>query len=235
VTERDAPSADRTQRQALVAVHARGIDSRFRGFLPVVVDLETGGLDATQSAILELAYSIPERAPDGRWRAGPVRDFQIAPFSGAVISDASLKLTGINLDDPRRAPQSEAKVFATLQADIAHALTVTGCKRAILVGHNTHFDLHFLLAMGRRLGVSESPFHPFCVLDTVTLGVLLYGHTVLARCVPAAGLEFVNRDAHSAAYDCLKTSELFVAVLNQYGALLLDGGTRASACAKRKN
>ena len=41
------------------------IDDRFRGFLPVVVDLETGGFTPHTDAILELAGTLIQMSSDG--------------------------------------------------------------------------------------------------------------------------------------------------------------------------
>jgi ribonuclease T len=93
------------------------------------------------------------------------------------------------------------------------------CNRAILVGHNAFFDLGFLNAAVARTGIKRNPFHPFSTFDTVSLAGLAYGQTVLARAVQAAGLEWNEREAHSAIYDAEQTARLFCAIVNRWNQL----------------
>jgi ribonuclease T len=104
-------------------------------------------------------------------------------------------------------------VFAPVRA----AMRKHGCQRAILVGHNAHFDLNFLNAAVARSEHKRNPFHPFSVFDTVTLAGLAYGQTVLARAVQAAGMEWNSDEAHSAVYDTDRTGELFCRIANGWG------------------
>jgi len=91
-----------------------------------------------------------------------------------------------------------------------------GCNRAILVGHNAHFDAGFVNAAVERCSIKRNPFHPFSHFDTATLSGLAYGQTVLARACAEAGIEFDNAEAHSAAYDAQKTAELFCGIVNRW-------------------
>ncbi|HLF63666.1 MAG TPA: exonuclease domain-containing protein, partial [Saprospiraceae bacterium] len=93
------------------------------------------------------------------------------------------------------------------------------CKRAILVGHNPSFDLGFLNAAVERCRIKRNPFHPFSTFDTVTLGGLAYGQTVLSRAVTAAGLAWDEKQAHSARYDAERTAELFCIIVNRWGEI----------------
>ena len=70
---------------------------------------------------------------------------------------------------------------------IRAAIRATGCTKAVLVGHNAHFDLGFLNAAVARTGLKRNPFHPFSAFDTATLGGGAYGQTVLKRAPLAAG------------------------------------------------
>ncbi|MBV8063625.1 MAG: ribonuclease T, partial [Nevskia sp.] len=94
-----------------------------------------------------------------------------------------------------------------------------GCTRAILVGHNAHFDLAFLNAAVARADVKRNPFHPFSAFDTVTLSGAVLGQTVLARALEAAGLPYDSREAHSAIYDAERTADLFCLLLNRMRTL----------------
>jgi ribonuclease T len=95
----------------------------------------------------------------------------------------------------------------------------TGCNRAVLVGHNAHFDLGFLKAAVERTGFKRNPFHSFSVFDTVSLAGLMFGQTVLARAARAAGLGWKSSEAHSAIYDAEQTARLFCAVVNRWREL----------------
>ena len=104
-----------------------------------------------------------------------------------------------------------------------------GCQRAILVGHNAHFDLNFLNAAVARTGHKRNPFHPFSVFDTVTLGGVAFGQTVLARAVQAAGIDWNGEEAHSAVYDAEKTAALFCVVANGWSDRLAPISDRPAA------
>ena len=189
---------------------------RFRSYLPVVVDVETGGFDWNNHALLEIAAVPIELDEGGRFIPGEVCSAHIEPAPGTSIDPKSLEVTGIKVDHPLRGavPEREGldKVFVPIRA----AIKKYGCQRAILVGHNAHFDLGFINAAVARSGHKRNPFHPFSVFDTVTLGGVAFGQTVLARAVAAAGIEFDASQAHSAVYDTEKTAELFCHIANQW-------------------
>ena len=93
---------------------------------------------------------------------------------------------------------------------------MTGCRRAILTGHNAHFDLSFLQAAIRRCDLrKKSPFHSFSCFDTATLAGFVYGKTVLAKALGSARLPFDHNEAHSAIYDAQRTAELFCKMVNE--------------------
>ena len=192
------------------------IVNRFRGFQPVVVDVETGGFNARTDALLELAMCIIEMDPDGWLSPGEVMMQHIKPFEGANIEEAALEFNGIRPHHPLRPAVSEREALKQLFLPIRQSLRETGCKRAVLVGHNAHFDLGFLNAAVERTGYKRNPFHPFSCFDTATLGGLAYGQTVLARAVAAAGLDWDKSRAHSAAYDTERTATLFCNIVNRW-------------------
>lgn len=192
------------------------IVNRFRGFLPVVVDVETGGFNARTDALLELAVSIIEMDADGWLSPGEVMMQHIKPFEGANIEEAALEFNGIRPFHPLRAAVDEREALQELFLPVRRSLRATGCKRAVLVGHNAHFDLGFLNAAIERTAYKRNPFHPFSCFDTATLGGLAYGQTVLARAVTAAGLDWDKSRAHSAAYDTERTAALFCNIVNRW-------------------
>ncbi len=192
------------------------IAQRFRGFLPVVVDVETGGFHAASDALLELAVCVIQMDDAGWLHPAEVQMHHIEPFPGANIEEAALEFNGIRPDHPLRPAVDEATALRSLLQPIRQELRDTGCKRAVLVGHNAHFDLGFLNAVIARVGYKRNPFHPFSCFDTATLGGLAYGQTVLARAVAAAGLEWDKNRAHSAAYDTERTASLFCTIVNRW-------------------
>ena len=192
------------------------IAQRFRGFLPVVVDVETGGFNCRTDAILEIAATTLTMDGQGRLVIDETVDFQVEPFPGANLEPAALEFTGIDPENPERNALQEIMVFDALYKTVRGKVKQHGCTRAVLVGHNAHFDLGFLLAGSERCNIRRNPFHPFSVFDTATLAGLAFGHTVLARACQLAGIEFNNAHAHSAAYDTQKTAELFCQIVNRW-------------------
>ncbi|HGN3218167.1 TPA: ribonuclease T [Pseudomonas aeruginosa] len=189
---------------------------RFRGYLPVVVDVETGGFNSATDALLEIAATTVGMDEKGFLFPEHTYFFRIEPFEGANIEPAALEFTGIKLDHPLRMAVQEEAALTEIFRGIRKALKANGCKRAILVGHNSSFDLGFLNAAVARTGIKRNPFHPFSSFDTATLAGLAYGQTVLAKACQAAGMEFANREAHSARYDTEKTAELFCGIVNRW-------------------
>lgn len=192
------------------------ISQRFRGFLPVVVDVETGGFDAKKDALLEVAAVLVNF--DEKQRLVPVDTihYHVQPFKNANIDPESLKITGIDPYHPLRPALEEAKVAERLFAPIRDYQKKQGCNRSILVGHNAQFNLGFINALAERTKYDRNPFHPFSALDTVSLGALAYGQTVLARIAREAGLEYDSSKAHSAKYDTELTAEIFCKIVNTW-------------------
>lgn len=194
---------------------------RFRGFLPVVVDVETGGFSAEHDALLEIAAVPLNMDADGFLRMDPVVSTHVEPFPGANLDPRSLEITGIDPDNPLRGALTEHKALDHIFQSVRDAVRRSGCQRAILVGHNAAFDLGFLNQAVLRCGHKRNPFHPFSCFDTVSLGGLAYGQTVLSKAVLAAGIPFDSREAHSAVYDAERTAELFCMVVNRWRQLEL--------------
>jgi len=195
------------------------IADRFRGFLPVVIDVETGGFDAERDALLEIAACIVRMDDFGRLFVAETIDVNVEPFDGAHIDPKSLEITGIQVDSPLRGALPEADALRKIFQPVRREVRATGCQRAILVGHNAFFDLSFLNAAIARVQYKRSPFHPFSCFDTATLAGLAYGQTVLSRSVQAAGLEWNESEAHSAIYDTEKTAALFCKIVNSWKIL----------------
>lgn len=188
---------------------------RFRGFLPVVVDVETGGFDAAGDALLEIAAVILEMEDDGSLRRGSTHAVQVLPFPGANIERAALEVNKIDPNHPLRMAVPEAEALSRIFKPIRQAVSEQGCSRAVLVGHNAHFDLGFVNAAVARCNIKRNPFHPFSVFDTATLAGATLGQTVLARALLMADLPFDANEAHSAIYDTERTADLFCLLINR--------------------
>ena len=197
-------------------LYNKTIAGRFRGFLPVVVDVETGGFDAEKDALLEIAAITLRMDRDGLLHPAEVHACHVQAFPGANLDPKALAFNGIDPDHPFRMALPESDALKKITTPIRKAIKASGCSRAILVGHNAFFDLGFINAAVRRTGFKHPPFHPFSTFDTVSLAGLAYGQTVLARAVQAAGLAWDSNEAHSAIYDTQKTAELFCAITNQW-------------------
>ena len=197
----------------------RAINQRFRGFLPVVVDIETGGVNAATDAMLQIAAVMVHMDEAGALYTGETHTTHVQPFEGANLDPKSLEFNGIDPDHPLRMAIPEDEALRQIFRPIREAIRATGCSRAVLVGHNAWFDLGFLNAAVNRSGIKRNPFHPFSCFDTATLSGLAFGQTVLARGLAAAGLGWDAREAHSAIYDAEKTAELFCTIVNRWDEL----------------
>lgn len=192
------------------------ISQRFRGFLPVVVDVETGGFDRNKDALLEVAATFVNYNTQGVLVPVETLHYHVKPFDGAHIDPESLKITGIDPFHPLRPALDEVKVAERLFGAIRDYQKQQECTRSILVGHNAQFDLGFINALAERTGYDRNPFHPFSALDTVSLGALAYGQTVLARIAKQAGFEYDSQKAHGAKYDTELTADIFCRIINQW-------------------
>lgn len=190
------------------------IAKRFRGFLPVVVDIETAGFNDQTDAILEIAAVILTMDEAGKLQLNETVHAHITPFEGAHLDPKALAFNGIDPHHPFRDAIDEKQALTDIFAPIRQAVKQSDCKRAILVGHNAFFDLGFINAAVERTGYKRNPFHPFSTLDTVSLSALAYGQTVLAKAAEAAGMEWDNKAAHSAVYDAEQTARLFCKIVN---------------------
>jgi ribonuclease T len=192
---------------------------RFRGFLPVVIDVETGGFNSRTDALLEIAAVTIRMDKEGFIHRHETFAFCVEPFEGSIIEQAALDFTGIDLDSPDRMAEPELMVMTDLFQAVRRSVKENGCTRAVMVGHNAHFDLGFVNAVVDRCDIKRNPFHPFSCFDTATLAGLAFGQTVLAKACRAANIEFSNSSAHSAAYDAERTTDLFCYIVNRWHEL----------------
>jgi ribonuclease T len=216
-----APSAAAAPSATLMA-------RRFRGYLPVVVDVETGGFHAATDALLEIAAVLIDITAEGELVRGATHSFHVQPYDGARLDPAALVVNGIDPFHPLRPALPERDALQRVFREVRHALHAHGCTRAILVGHNAAFDLGFLNAVVTRADLKRNPFHHFSCFDTATLAGAALGQTVLAKAVTVAGFTWDAGSAHSAAYDAERTADIFCYVCNRLHASF--GEAHAQAC-----
>ncbi len=196
------------------------LGSRFRGFLPVVVDVETAGFNAKRDALLEIAAVLLGYDEQGMLLPQETIACHVEPFPGANLDQKSLEFTGIDPFHPFRMAKNEKDALVEVFQPIRKAVKANGCTRAILVGHNPSFDLGFVNAAAARCNIKRNPFHLFSTFDTATLCGLAYGQTVLARAAIAANIEWDQEKAHSAKYDAERTAELFCDIVNRWDTVI---------------
>lgn len=192
------------------------LNQRFRKYLPVVVDLETGGFDPINNAILEIAATLIGQNDKYELVVLDTHRYHIDPYEDLIIEQESLDFTKIKLDHPLRKAVSEKEALTELFKIINKAKSEYSCSRAILVGHNAHFDLAFIKESIKRNNIKKSPFHPFSVLDTVSLGAMHTQQTVLARVCESLNIDYDSNEAHSAAYDAEITAKVFCNIINLF-------------------
>jgi len=204
---------------AMINSMATRMADRFRGFLPVIVDVETGGFDAERDALLEIAAVSVVMDGEGYLHPRPAISAHVEPFPGANLDPRSLEITGIDPENPLRGAMPERQALDHIFNDVRQHVRDSQCQRAVLVGHNAAFDLSFINAAVRRCGHKRNPFHPFSCFDTATLSGLVFGQTVLSKAIIASGGHFDAREAHSAVYDAERTAELFCTIVNRWRRL----------------
>lgn len=201
---------------AQATVYNPKIAERFRGYLPVIIDIEAGGLNPLTDALLEIAAVTVNCDAAGKFYRAETWQNHVEPFPGAILNPESLAINKIDPGHPFRFAVPEAQSLTELFNKLQPILKQTGCNRCVLVGHNAWFDLAYINAAVARTKVKGNPFHAFTSLDTATLGALVYGHTVLAELLKKANIHFDNELHHSAIYDAEQTAELFCTIVNKW-------------------
>ncbi len=195
------------------------LSARFRGYYPVVIDVETGGFNAATDGMLEIA-AITVKMDHNGWLMPDQRlEFNVQPFEGANLDPAALAFTGINPADPERNAVTEYEALHAIFKMVRKGMKDADCKRAIIVAHNANFDHSFVMAAAARCGLKRNPFHPFATFDTAALSGLSLGQTILAKACITAGIPFDSKQAHGAAYDTDRTSLLFCDIVNRWKKL----------------
>lgn len=203
-----------TEQENPVTIDYNLLKHRFRGYFPVIIDVETAGFNAKSDALLELAAITLKMNEQGLLHIDEQCHFHITPFEGATINPDSLKFNGIDIDNPLRGAVSEEHALSELFRMVRRTQKAADCKRSIIVAHNAAFDHSFVMAAAERCALKRNPFHPFATFDTATLGAFMFGNNVLVKACQAAQIEFDQKQAHGALYDTQKTAELFCYIVN---------------------
>nr|WP_195761684.1 ribonuclease T [Pantoea sp. 201603H] len=195
------------------------LSDRFRGFYPVVIDVETAGFNAKTDALLEIAAVTLKMDENGWLEKDETLHFHVTPFEGAILQPEALAFNGIDPHNPLRGAVSEYEALHAIFKLVRKGIKDKGCNRAIMVAHNATFDLSFMNAAAERASLKRNPFHPFVTFDTAALSGLVVGQTVLAKACIAAGISFDSTQAHSALYDTQQTADLFCELVNRWKRL----------------
>ena len=196
-----------------------GLCDRFRGFYPVVIDVETAGFNANTDALLEIAAITLKMDEQGWLLPAPTLHFHVEPFVGANLQPEALAFNGIDPNDPDRGAVSEYEALHEIFKVVRKGIKASGCNRAIMVAHNANFDHSFMMAAAERASLKRNPFHPFATFDTAALAGLALGQTVLSKACQTAGMDFDSTQAHSALYDTERTAVLFCEIVNRWKRL----------------
>lgn len=198
---------------------ATTLSTRFRGYFPVVIDVETAGFNASTDALLEIAAVTLKMDDDGVLHPDQTFHAHVHPFEGANLEPAALEFNGIDPNCALRGAIDESEAMKSLCKAIRKAQKEAGCQRSVIVAHNATFDQSFVNAAIERCNIKRTPFHPFVSFDTTSLAGLALGQTVLVKACRAAGIHFDQKEAHSALYDASRTADLFCWMINRYKSL----------------
>ncbi|AYA63804.1 MULTISPECIES: ribonuclease T [unclassified Alteromonas] len=196
--------------------NANLLKHRFRGYFPVIIDVETAGFNATTDALLEIAAVTLRMDEQGDLHPDKTVHHHVNPFEGANLEPAALEFNGIDPHCPLRGALDEADVMKDVCKQIRKLQKDADCQRSVIVAHNATFDQSFVNAAIARSNIKRTPFHPFVSFDTTTLAGLAVGQTVLVKACREAGIAFDQSEAHSALYDAERTAELFCYIVNRY-------------------
>ena len=103
---------------------------RFRGYFPVVIDVETAGFNAKTDALLEIAATLLTIDEKGMLVPSQTLHFHIEPFEGANLEASSLAFNGIDPYNPLRGAVSEREALTEICRAVRKAQKDADCQRA---------------------------------------------------------------------------------------------------------
>ena len=184
----------------------------------VVFDLETTGLSFENDAITEIGAAIYK---DGRM----TQQFQTFVNPNRRLSQKIVDLTGITDDMLRNAPQPEEAIPQFLEF----------CGDRPLVAHNADFDVSFVKAAARKLGVEFNPTY----LDTLVMAQgLMPGLNKYKLNVVADALSLPDFNHHRAVDDAMTVGymlERFFSMLTEQGITRISQINEAMSSMKAGN
>ena len=124
---------------------------RFRGFYPVVIDIETSGFDPNQNAILEIAAVTVTMDNEGWLLPDQTLHFHVNPFDGAIHNahfDHSFLMTSAERNKIKRNPFHPFATFDTAslsglvfgQTVLAKACTAANIAFDLKEAHSALYD-----------------------------------------------------------------------------------------------
>jgi ribonuclease T len=87
------------------------LKDRIRGYLPVVIDVETSGFNDKTDALLEICAILLSMDENGSFFPKTTLHYHVKPFDGANIESSAIKFNGIDIDNPFRLAVTEKRHF----------------------------------------------------------------------------------------------------------------------------
>ena len=188
------------------------MQNRFRGFMPVVIDVECGGFIPYRCTVGN-CRSVVGDSGDGSLAAWGNWRYHVQPFP-APTSNGVTRCDGLSILFTRYAQRFQRRSAHAIVQEISQAMKDNDCTRAILVGHNACFDLNFLNAAVARTEIKRNPFHPFSSFDTATLAGVAFGQTGYRSRFKRPESLGIRTNAFG-AYDAQQTADCFARSANE--------------------
>ncbi|NCX77473.1 MAG: ribonuclease T [Proteobacteria bacterium] len=107
------------------------LKNRFRKYLPVIVDLETGGFNPEVNPILEIALQFIDLEENGFVLGESVR-YHLVPADGLILNKEALEFTKIELNHPLRNAVTTEEALKSICKIVNKKRSEHECSRAIL-------------------------------------------------------------------------------------------------------
>ncbi|RIY36702.1 exonuclease domain-containing protein [Psittacicella gerlachiana] len=188
---------------------------RFRGFYPLVVDIETTGIDHHENSIIQIAAVALTFDQDLNLVPYAELKLNVHPLKGNSINPDSIAITKINPFNYQRKAVDLTTALTALCKFARGAQKAHGCKRTVLTAHNVNFDKGFIYHYLEKCKIKRIPFHPFTVFDTSVLGAMFLADSRLKIAINKLPNEtFDSSKAHDALFDAHECAKLFAYCVN---------------------